>query len=175
MNKFGFSEKLSGELTTILPFGTVIFTPLFGWFTDNKGKSASVMILGSLILILVFVVFTFTSLIPYVPLFFLGVAFSLVPAAMWPSVARIVAANRLGTAYGIMFSIQNWGLMLFPWIIGLILDYTNRNKPEGAPLDYTYAVFMLAFLGVMGMIFALLLKREDKTSGFNLELPNKEI
>ena len=175
VNKFGFTEKLSGDITTILPFGTIFFTPLFGWFTDNKGKSASVMILGSFILILVFLVFTFTSITPYVPLFFLGVAFCLVPAAMWPAVARIVQSNRLGTAYGIMFSIQNWGLMLFPWIIGLVLDYTNRGRPEGASLDYTYAVFMLAFLGVLGMIFALLLKREDKTSGFDLEKPNKEM
>jgi len=131
------------------------------------------MVLGSFILILVFLVFTFTSLTPYIPLFFLGVAFSLVPAAMWPSVARIVKANKLGTAYGIMFSIQNWGLMLFPWIIGTILDATNKNRPEGTPLDYTYAVFMLAFLGVLGILFALLLKREDKTSGFGIELPNK--
>ena len=175
MNKFGFSEKLSGELTSILPFGTVIFTPLFGWFTDNKGKNASVMILGSLILIVVFIVFTFTSITPYVPLFMLGVAFSLVPAAMWPSVARIVDSNSLGTAYGIMFSVQNWGLMLFPWIIGMILDVTNRNNPAGMPLDYTYAVFMLAFLGVLGITFAFLLKREDKTSGYNLESPNKEM
>jgi MFS family permease len=173
VNKFGFTEKLSGDVTTILPFGTIFFTPLFGWFTDNKGKNASVMVLGSFILILVFLVFTFTSLTPYIPLFFLGVAFSLVPAAMWPSVARIVEANRLGTAYGIMFSIQNWGLMLFPWIIGMILDATNRNRPEGAPLDYTYAVFMLAFLGVLGIVFAVLLKREDKTSGYGIELPNK--
>jgi MFS family permease len=173
VNKFGFTEKLSGDVTTILPFGTILFTPLFGWFTDNKGKNATVMVLGSFILILVFLVFTFTSLTPYIPLFFLGVAFSLVPAAMWPSVARIVEANKLGTAYGIMFSIQNWGLMLFPWIIGLILDTTNRNRPEGAPWDYTYAVFMLAFLGVLGIIFALLLKREDKTSGYGIELPNK--
>lgn len=173
MNKFGFSEKLSGDVTTILPFGTIIFTPIFGWFCDNKGKSASIMVLGSLILILVFLVFSFTSLTPYIPLFFLGVAFSLVPAAMWPSVARIVETSKLGTAYGIMFSIQNWGLMLFPWIIGTVLDATNKNRPEGQPLNYTYAVFMLTLLGVLGIIFAYLLKREDKTSGFGIELPNK--
>ena len=72
-----------------------------------------------------------------------------------------------------MFSIQNWGLMLFPWIIGKILDISNRNLPEGAPLDYTNAVFMLTSLGVLGFVFAFLLKREDKTSGYGLELPNK--
>ncbi|MFZ0391931.1 MAG: MFS transporter [Calditrichia bacterium] len=172
-NKFGFSQELSGDITTILPFGTIFFTPLFGWFTDNKGRNASVMILGSIILILVFALFAFTPVTPYIPLFFLGVAFSLVPAAMWPSVARIVDENRLGTAYGIMFSIQNWGLMLFPWIIGLVLDATNRGRPEGTPLDYTYAVIILGLLGFLGLIFAFLLKHEDKTSGFGLEQPNK--
>jgi MFS family permease len=174
MNKFGFSEKISGDLTTILPFGTIVFTPIFGWFTDNKGKSASVMVLGSFILIMVFIVFSFTSLTPYIPLFFLGVAFSLVPAAMWPAVARIVEPKRQGTAYGIMFSIQNWGLMLFPWIIGTVLDLTNKGKPEGTPLDYTYAVILLSVLGIFGMSFAFLLKREDKTSGFGIELPHKQ-
>jgi MFS family permease len=131
------------------------------------------MILGSLLLIIVHLTFSFTSITPYIPLFLLGVAFSLVPAAMWPSVARIVKENRLGTAYGIMFSIQNWGLMLFPYFIGKILDATNKNIPEGEPLDYTYSIFMLVGLGVIGLIFAILLKREDKTSGFGLELPNK--
>jgi ABC-type microcin C transport system permease subunit YejB len=72
-----------------------------------------------------------------------------------------------------MFSIQNWGLMLFPYFIGKILDATNKNIPEGEPLDYTYSIFMLVGLGVIGLIFAILLKREDKTSGFGLELPNK--
>lgn len=172
-NKFAFSLKLSGDLTTILPYGTILFTPFFGWFTDNKGKNATVMIWGSLLLILVHLTFAVTSVSPYVPLFVLGVAFSLVPAAMWPSVARIVDESRLGTAYGIMFSIQNWGLMLFPFLIGKVLDITNKNVAEGAPLDYTYSILMLVILGVLGIVFALLLKREDKVSGFGLELPNK--
>ncbi|MBE9468565.1 MAG: MFS transporter [Bacteroidetes bacterium] len=173
-NKFAFSLKLSGDLTTILPYGTILFTPLFGWFTDHKGKNASVMIWGSLLLILVHLTFAVTSISPYVPLFVLGVAFSLVPAAMWPSVARIVDENSLGTAYGIMFSIQNWGLMLFPYLIGKVLDISNKNVPDGAPLDYTNSILMLAVLGVLGIVFALLLKREDKVSGYGLELPNKK-
>ncbi|HFE63103.1 MAG TPA: MFS transporter [Caldithrix sp.] len=172
-NKFGFSLKLSGDLTTILPFGTILFTPLFGLFTDKKGKNATVMIFGSFLLILVHLAFSLTRITPYVPMFILGIAFSLVPAAMWPSVARIVEEKKLGTAYGIMFSVQNWGLMLFPWIIGNVLDLTNKGKPEGSPLDYTSAVFMLAFLGLFGLVFAFLLKREDKTSGYGLELPNE--
>jgi len=160
-NKFGFSLERSGDLTTILPYGTVIFTPIFGWFCDNKGKSASVMITGSIMLILVHLTFSLTSLMPYVPLFILGVAFSLVPAAMWPSAAKIVDEKRLGTAYGFMFTVQNYGLMLFPWFIGLTLDATNKNVPAGEPLNYTYAIVGLSGMGVIGLVFALLLKRED--------------
>ena len=124
-NKFGLPGELSGRITSILPFGTIIFTPLFGWFTDIKGKSASVMILGSLILVLVHLTFTFTQLNPYLPMFMLGIAFSLVPAAMWPAVAKIVDTSKIGTAYGFMFSVQNIGLWAFPLIIGFVLDTTN--------------------------------------------------
>jgi MFS family permease len=124
-NKFGLPGELSGKITSILPFGTMIFTPLFGWFADIKGKSASIMILGSLLLISVHLIFSFTSLNPYVPMFLLGVAFSLVPAAMWPSVAKIVETRKIGSAYGFMFSVQNIGLWAFPLIIGLILDISN--------------------------------------------------
>lgn len=174
LNKYGLSEELSGLITTILPMGTVIFTPIFGWWCDHRGKSASIMILGSLILILVHLTFSLTTFYPYIPLFLLGVAFSLVPAAMWPSVAKIVDSRRLGSAYGLMFTIQNYGLMLFPFIIGVVLDKTNQNIPEGTPLNYQWAILLMVSLGVLGIIFAFLLKREDKTSGFGLELPNKK-
>jgi MFS family permease len=172
-NKFGFSLQESGMIANILPLGTVFFTPLFALWCDFKGKSASIMILGSFLLLLVHFTFALTSFVPYIPLFFLGVAFSLVPAAMWPSVAKIVEENRLGTAYGIMFTIQNYGLMLFPYIIGKVLDITNRNVKVGNILDYKWAILMLGFLGVAGLIFAYLLRREDKTSGYGLELPNR--
>ncbi len=179
VNKFGLSGELSGKITSILPFGTIIFTPIFGLFTDLKGKSASVMILGSLLLIAVHLTFSFTNITPYVPMFVLGIAFSLVPAAMWPSVAKIVDTNKIGTAYGLMFSIQNFGLWLFTLLIGKVLDMSNKGITQDminqgkAKLDYTNPILMLAFLGVLGVVFALLLKREDKKSGFGLELPNK--
>ena len=178
-NKFGLSGELSGKITSILPFGTILFTPLFGLFTDLKGKSASVMILGSVLLIAVHLTFSFTNITPYVPMFILGIAFSLVPAAMWPSVAKIVDTNKIGTAYGLMFSIQNFGLWLFTLLIGKVLDMSNKGITQDmisqgkARLDYTNPILMLAFLGILGIIFAILLKREDKKSGFGLELPNK--
>jgi len=100
----------------------------------------------------------------------LGIAFSLVPASMWPSVAKIVDEKRIGTAYGFMFSVQNIGLWIFPILTGLVLDGTN---PVGAEsLDYTYTMIMFAALGFLGLTFAILLKREDQVSGYGLELPS---
>jgi len=179
-NKFGLSGELSGKITSILPAGTIIFTPLFGWFTDIKGKSASVMIWGSVLLIVSHLTFTFTTISPYLPMFTLGIAFSLVPAAMWPSVAKIVESNKLGTAYGLMFSIQNIGLWAVPLLIGHILDISNPGITQEmisrgeAVYNYTNPILMLAFLGLLGIIFSILLKKDDKKSGFGLELPNKE-
>jgi MFS family permease len=179
-NKFGLDQELAGRITSILPFGTILFTPLFGTFTDNRGKSATLMVYGSVLLIIVHLMFALTSITPFVPMFLLGVAFSLIPAAMWPSVAKIVPEHRLGSAYGLMFSIQNLGLWAFPILIGKVLDISNPEvTPETleagtAVYDYTNPILMLTLLGVFGVLFAILLKREDKVSGFGLELPNKE-
>ncbi len=178
-NKFGVSAETAGTISSILPYGTVIFTPLFGWICDKYGKSASLMVLGSSLLILVHLTFTFTMISPYIPMFILGIAFSLVPAAMWPSVAKIVETNRIGTAYGFMFSVQNIGLWAFPMLIGYVLDVSNPHvTPEAiaqgtAHYDYTNPVLMLVFLGVLGLLFAILLIREDKRSHYGLNLPNK--
>ncbi len=179
-NKFGLDPELSGKITSILPFGTILFTPLFGTLTDNKGKSASIMVYGSVLLIVVHLMFALTSITPYIPMFLLGVAFSLIPAAMWPSVAKIVPEHRLGSAYGLMFSVQNLGLWAFPILIGKVLDISNPEvTPEAlaagtATYDYTNPILMLTLLGLAGVVFAFLLKKEDKTSGYGLELPNKE-
>jgi MFS family permease len=177
-NKFGMNVEKAGWIVSILPFGTILFTPLFGTFTDLKGKSATLMIYGSLLLVVVHLMFGLTRINPYIPMFLLGVAFSLIPAAMWPSVTKIVEEKRLGSAYGLMFSIQNIGLWAFPMLIGKVLDISNPNVTPGAIKDgsmvynYTNPILMLAFMGVIGVIFALLLKRDDKVSGFGLELPN---
>jgi MFS family permease len=178
-NKFGMDPEAAGKITSYIPLGTIFFTPLFGAFTDSRGKSASIMIYGSVMLVAVHLILSLTSLTPYVPLFLLGVAFSLIPAAMWPSVAKIVPESRLGSAYGLMFSLQNLGLWGFTLLIGYVLDFSNPGiTPEAikagtAHYDYTNPVLMLAFLGVLGVFFAVLLKREDKISGYGLELPNK--
>ncbi len=175
LNKFGVSPKTSGDITFWLPIGTVLFTPIFGWLVDKRGRAASLMILGSIILIAVHLIFAFTKFNPYPLCILLGVAFSLVPAAMWPSVARIVSENRLGTAYGIMFSLQNLGLFAIPILAGRILDITNKDIAAGQPLNYTVTMVLFSSLGIVALFFAFLLRKEDKTSGYGLELRRKKI
>ena len=135
------------------------------------------MIFGSVLLVLIHLTFALTMINPIIPMVLLGVTFSLVPAAMWPTVAKIVDEKKIGTAYGTMFSIQNLGLWAFPLLIGIVLDRTNPEITEAVKAtgnyayDYTWAILMLAGLGVVGLVFALLLKREDKVAGYGLELP----
>lgn len=178
LNKFGFSQEISGKIASLLSVGTTIFTPLVGLFVDKRGKSATLMIFGSLLIVFVHLSFALTMISPIFLMILLGIAFSLVPAAMWPSVAKIVNEKRIGSAYGTMFAVQNLGLWAIPLLIGIILDKTNPGvTPEAvsnglASYNYTYAILMLAGLGVLGFIFALLLKRDDKTSGYGLELPS---
>ena len=105
----------------------------------------------------------------------LGIAFSLVPSAMWPSVPKIIPQNKLGTAYALIFWIQNWGLMGVPMLIGYVLDtYCKTPGVNGAAPTYDYTLPMLIFasLGVFALVFAFLLKREDRIKGYGLELPN---
>ncbi len=168
-DKFGLTAVESGNLTSWLPLGTMLFTPLFGFLIDRYGRSATAMIFGALTLVGVHLIFALTSISPIIPLLFLGIAFSLVPAAMWPSMVRLVKEKQIGTAYGLMYSIQNLGLWGFPLLAGIILDKTNPGNP--AILNYTPVILMFAALGIAGLFFAFMLKREDKKGGFGIELP----
>ncbi|MCP5049565.1 MAG: major facilitator superfamily domain-containing protein 1 [bacterium] len=173
-NKFGVSLKTSGTLSSLIIWGTILFTPIFGWFVDRRGKRATLMFYGSGMLLVAHLVLALTDLTPYVAMFIIGIGFSLVPAAMWPAVARLVEEKRLGTAYGIMTSIQNLGLWAFPILAGVIVDASNKGiTPEmlkqGSTLDYTYTILMFAGLGLLGFLFAFLLKREDDVNGSVLE------
>ncbi len=124
--------KNGPKTASLIPLGSILFTPIFGNIVDKKGKAASLMILGALLLIFAHLALSvFDSItLGYLGLLALGIAFSLVPAAMWPSVAKIVAENRLGTAYAAMFTIQNWGLNVFFKGIGWVLDKTNPEVVE---------------------------------------------
>jgi len=167
------------KTTSLIPMGTILFTPIFGSYVDRKGKAASLMILGSFLLIFAHLSLSVFNnvFLGYLGLVSLGVAFSLVPAAMWPSVARIVAESRLGTAYATMFTVQNWGLMAFFWGIGAFLDFTNRSNLDKIlanemPYDYTWPILVLAIVGVISIFLALQLKKADKEQGYGLELPS---
>jgi MFS family permease len=166
------------KTASLIPLGTILFTPIFGNYIDKKGRGASLMILGSLLLIFAHISLSLFSvkILAYLGLFSLGIAFSLVPAAMWPSVAKIVPENRLGTAYASMFTVQNWGLGLFFWGIGAVLDLTNKPNLEAiraGQMNYNYAVpiFILVICGIVAIFLAYKLKAADRKQGYGLELP----
>jgi len=131
VNKYNVDPSLAGTITMLLPFGTIILTPVFGGIYDKFGKGATIMIIGSLILILVHGVLAVPALnlwwIAAIMVIILGVAFSLVPSAMWPSVPKIIPEKQLGTAYAVIFWIQNIGLMLVPLLLGIVLNNTNPD------------------------------------------------
>ena len=179
VNKFNVDPNLAGLIPSILPFGTILLTPLFGNLYDRKGKGASIMLLGAIMIIVIHLLFALPFITNWVIAIILticlGIAFSLVPSAMWPSVPKIVHQNKLGTAYALIFWIQNWGLMGVPLLIGFVLDkYCKHIDPLTGAISYDYTIPMLIFtsLGVLALVFALLLKREDKIKGYGLQLPN---
>ncbi len=131
INKYNVDPKLAGSIPALLPFGTIFLTPLFGSVYDKKGKGATIMIIGALILIVVHGTLTIPGLDSWIlatlMVILLGIGFSLVPAAMWPSVPKIIPEKQLGTAYAVIFWIQNIGLWGIPLILGIILNVTNPS------------------------------------------------
>jgi len=182
VNKFGVSEKFAGAIPSLLPFGTIILTPFFGNLYDRKGKGATIMIIGAILLIIVHALFSVPALnqqfVAVILIIILGIGFSLVPSAMWPSVPKIIPEKQLGSAYALIFWIQNIGLMFIPLTIGWILDkycVTERIIVNGQTIthyDYTLPMLLFTFLGVLALIVAFMLKAEDKKKGYGLELPN---
>ena len=178
INKFGISSKLSGIIPSLLPFGTILLTPFFGNLYDRKGKGATIMIFGALMLIGVHLLFTLPILNQWwfatIVMIVLGIAFSLVPSAMWPSVPKIIPEKQLGTAYALIFWVQNIGLSMVPLLIGWILDtYCKIDNGTGKPAyDYTIPMAVFTCFGVLALFIALMLKREDRIKGYGLELPN---
>jgi nitrate/nitrite transporter NarK len=182
VNKFQVDPELAGIIPGMLPFGTMILTPLFGNLYDRKGKGASIMILGAVLLIFVHAMYSIPFLrftpVAIVLIIILGIGFSLVPSAMWPSVPKIIPEKQLGTAYALIFWVQNIGLMGVPALIGWVLDkycITGTHLIDGSPVpSYNYTLPMIIFtcFGVIALVFALLLKAEDKKKGYGLEMPN---
>jgi len=184
VNKFGVDEYWAGVIPGLLPFGTILLTPLFGSIYDRKGKGATIMIIGAVLIILVHALFAIPIFNSYLFAIFLvivlGIGFSLVPSAMWPSVPKIIPERQLGTAYSLIFWVQNWGLMGVPALIGWVLDKycvtgsTIQNGQTVTTYNYTLPMIIFMMFGVIALIFGFLLKHEDKRKGYGLELPNKK-
>ncbi len=163
-NNFLHIFGTAGGVTSIIIFASMLLAPFAGRLVDRVGKRATFMIAGSLLLIPCHLAMGLTSIYPAYPMVLLGFAFVLVPAALWPSVPLIVRSERVGTAFGLMTAIQNIGLGLFPLLNGLLRDKTG---------DYVGSQIMFASLGLVGLTFALLLKRADRREGGVLEAPQK--
>lgn len=182
IQKFGVSTAYAGAIPGLLPFGNILLTPVFGLIYDLKGRGATIMIIGSVLLVIVHVLFSVPAItalwIAVVLILLLGAAFSLVPSAMWPSVPKIIPDRMLGTAYALIFWLQNWGLAGIPLLIGWVLDKycvvgtVVIDGVESTKYDYTLPMMIFALLGTLSIIFALLLRREDARKGYGLELPN---
>jgi len=186
VQKFGVSDDFAGFIPALLPLGALVLTPVFGSVYDKKGKGATIMLIGSIILLGVHLLFSVPSLDSlYVAIglvIVLGIGFSLVPSAMWPSVAKIIPEQRLGTAYAMIFYVQNWGLLFVPMLIGFVLDKycitgTAVKIIEGKEhtvtlYNYTLPMLIFACFGALAIFFAFWLRREDAKKGYGLEDPN---
>jgi len=192
-----YKQKSAGAIFSVFPLLAVGITPILGNYIDKKGKAATMLIFGSLLLIICHLTFAFLLpmfrpetgevasvggfILAFVTILVLGASFSLVPASLWPSVPKLVDSKVIGSAYALIFWIQNIGLWLFPMLIGRILNASNQNiindesltvAQKSVMYDYTNPLLMLALLGVAALILGLILKVVDKKNGIGLELPN---
>ena len=192
-NLDGISASAASNIFRWFPIGAAVITPFLGSFLDNKGKGATMLIWGALLLIACHLVFAFilpathSEILAYTTIVVLGVSFALVPAALWPSVPKVMNPRYLGSAYSLIFWVQNIGLCFVPKIIGNVLESSNANNAAvvaakqaidaGAtdvfiPYNYTIPLIIFACFGVAAFFLALYLKAIDKKHGYGLELPN---
>jgi hypothetical protein len=179
----GYMRQSAESIFAVFPLLAVGITPILGNYVDHKGKAASMLVLGSLLLIFCHLTFAFILsefkgnqvggvIVAYVTILVLGASFSLVPAALWPSVPKLVDAKIIGSAYALIFWIQNIGLWLFPLLIGKVLDKTNVGVSDATQLNYTWPLIMLASLGIAAFFIGIYLKAVDKKKHLGLEEPN---
>ena len=179
----GYMRQSAESIFAVFPLLAVGITPILGNHVDYKGKGATMLVIGSLLLIACHLTFSFILplfnghqvggvIVAYLTILVLGASFSLVPASLWPSVPKLVDAKVIGSAYALIFWIQNIGLWLFPLLIGKVLKATNEGITDATQLDYTVPLVMLACLGAAALLIAIYLKVVDKKKGYGLELPN---
>ncbi|MBP5740753.1 MAG: MFS transporter [Bacteroidales bacterium] len=187
-NLDGITPEAASQIFRWFPIGAAAITPFLGRYLDKKGKGATMLILGALLLIVCHLVFAFvlpathSKLIAYATIVVLGVSFSLVPAALWPSVPKIIDEKILGSAYCLIFWVQNIGLCFVPLLIGTVLASSNATNPavvaakaagaEFIPYNYTVPLIIFAGFGVAALLIALYLKALDSKRHLGLEEPN---
>ena len=179
----GYMRGTAETIFAVFPLLAVAITPILGNYVEHKGKAASMLMLGSILLVVCHLTFAFIlpafkgnavggTIVAYVTILVLGASFSLVPAALWPSVPKLVDEKIIGSAYAAIFWIQNIGLGLFPTLIGLVLNKTNAEGTAAHELNYTWALVMLAALGIAALLISIYLRAVDKKKGYGLEEPN---
>lgn len=191
----GYMRGSAEAIFAVFPLLAMAITPMLGKYVDTKGKAASMLMLGALLLIVCHLTFAFVlplfkgsaiggTIVAYLTILILGSSFSLVPAALWPSVPKLVDEKIIGSAYALIFWIQNIGLWLFPLLIGRVLDTTNpeliaqleagliSSEEAAVQYNYTWPLVMLACLGVAAFVISLILKIVDKKRSLGLEIPN---
>ena len=191
----GYMRGSAEAIFAVFPLLAMAITPMLGKYVDTKGKAASMLMLGALLLIVCHLTFAFVlplfkgsaiggTIVAYLTILILGSSFSLVPAALWPSVPKLVDEKIIGSAYALIFWIQNIGLWLFPLLIGRVLDTTNpeliaqleagliSSEEAAVQYNYTWPLVMLACLGVAAFVISLILKIVDKKRSLGLETPN---
>ena len=194
----GYMRGTAETIFAVFPLLAVAITPILGNYVDHKGKAASMLMIGSILLVICHLTFAFIlpmfkgsavggTIVAYVTILVLGASFSLVPAALWPSVPKLVDEKIIGSAYALIFWIQNIGLWLFPLLIGNVLESSNAHNQAVinakaaieagetgvlVPYDYQWALVMLAALGVAALLIGLYLKVVDKKKHLGLEEPN---
>lgn len=179
----GYMRGTAESIFAVFPLLAVAITPILGNYVDKKGKAASMLMIGSLLLIACHLTFAFVlplfkgnaiggTIVAYITILVLGASFSLVPASLWPSVPKLVDEKIIGSAYALIFWIQNIGLWLFPLLIGKVLDKTNVDVTDATKLDYTWPLVMLACLGIAAFLLGVILKSWDKKKHLGLEEPN---
>ena len=162
------AHERAGFFNSLLPLSAMVATPLFGLFADKIGKRALLMMLGSILLMPVYLLMGYTHVSPVRSCLMMGIAFSLIPAVMWPSVAYIVDQNRLGTAYALMTLIQQIGFFILNLLIGKANDYSHAGPDN--PGGYGLGMWIFSVLGFVGLTFAILLRiRETGPQGHGLE------
>lgn len=159
MEAHGTSREMGGFLSSMLTAFAMVATPLFGLLVDRVGKRSLFMMFGSLLLAPVYLMMAYTHISLFVPMAMMGVAFSLIPAIMWPSVSYLVDQSKLGTAYGLMTLIQNIGLAGFNFLIGWANDFSGANVSN--PGGYALGMWIFSSLGLLGFFFAFMLRRRE--------------